>query len=267
MPTTTIMDFKSQFSKGFARPNLFRVEISTVKSGEQLKYQMGCFQAQIPGHNIATTDKDIGKRSVAYQKIFSDVILGFYVGADLKELEFWQAWIDRIVRPDPNRHNYYDNYIGTIKITQINRYGHDVATWTLHDAYPKQIDPIQLDYGTNDAVMTCNATITYRHFTVEWLDLVKDDLKTGALYTHNTRTDMNNNDNIMTEILDKRESWKFGRKQMTEEEFMKMYGSQTWDNMSRADQQAARKLYGLTATSHGNSMTGGAFHMIAERER
>ena len=53
---------------------------------------------------------------------------------------------------------------------------------------------------------------------------------------------------------------------MTEEEFMKMYGSQTWDNMSRADQQAARKLYGFS-TSHGDSMTGGAFHMVAERER
>ena len=68
------MDFKAQFSKGFARPNLFKVNISTVKAGEQFKYQMGCFQAQIPGHNIATTDKDIGKRSVAYQKIFSDVM-------------------------------------------------------------------------------------------------------------------------------------------------------------------------------------------------
>jgi len=267
MPATTIMDFKSQFSKGFARPNLFRVNISMVKASEQFKYQMGCFQAQIPGHNIATTDKDIGKRSVAYQKIFSDVILGFYVSANLTELKFWQAWIDRIVRSDPNRHNYYDDYIGTIKITQINRYGEDVATWTLHDAYPKQIDPIQLDYGTNDAVMTCNATITYRHFTVEWLELVKDDLKTGALYTHNTRTDINNNDNIMTEILDKRESWKFGRKQMSEEEFMNMYPAIVWDNMSRVDQQAARKLYGLTATSHGDSMTGGAFHMVAERER
>jgi len=258
MQTHTIMDFKSQFSKGFARPNLFRVNISTVKASEQFKYEMGCFQAQIPGHNIATTDKDTGKRSVAYQKIYSDVILGFYVSADLTELKFWQAWIDRIVRPDPNRHNYYNNYIGQIKITQVNRYGHDVATWTLHDAYPKQVDPIQLDYGTNDAVMTCNTTITYRHFTVEWHVLVKDDPKTGALYTHNVKSDMNKND-IMLEIIDKQESWKFGREQMTEEEFMQMYPA--WDNMSRADQQSARKLYGFSI-SHGDSEIGGAGNMV-----
>ena len=48
---------------------------------------------------------------------------------------------------------------------------------------------------------------------------------------------------------------------MTEEEFMKMYGSQTWYNMSRADQQAARKLYGFS-TSHGDSTTGGAGNMV-----
>ena len=81
----TIHQFQAQMSKGFARPNLFKVEISEVATDVQYKYQMRCFQAQIPGHNIATTDKDIGFRSIAYQKIFSDVILGFYVSGDLAE--------------------------------------------------------------------------------------------------------------------------------------------------------------------------------------
>ena len=187
----SISEFSSNMSKGFARPNLFRVEISTLKPDKQVAYQMRCFQAQIPGHNISTTDKDIGSRSVAYQKIFSDIILGFYVDADLKRLKFWQEWIDRIViKGTSNRHNYYDNYIGQIKITQENRFGHDVATWTLHDAYPKQVDPIQLDYGTNDAVMTCNATITYRHFDVVWFDVVKKETEqTEAQYAVSSNTD------------------------------------------------------------------------------
>ena len=82
-----ITDFKAQFSKGFARPNLFSVEISKVKPGKQRLYQMSCFQAQIPGNNIATTDKDSGFRSIAYQKIFSDVILGFYCSENMQELK------------------------------------------------------------------------------------------------------------------------------------------------------------------------------------
>ena len=258
MPTTTIMDFKSQFSKGFARPNLFRVNISAVKASEQFKYEMGCFQAQIPGHNIATTDKDIGKRSVAYQKIFSDVILGFYVSANLTELKFWQAWIDRIVRSDPNRHNYYDDYIGTIKITQINRYGEDVATWTLHDAYPKQIDPIQLDYGTNDAVMTCNATITYRHFTVEWHTVVnvikKEDSPSGkeeVLYARSSDTDLNKIHPMLEILLDK-QSWKLQDGTPDESNYA------NWDTMTQQQRNIVLEYYRL----HGPSKSGGALHHI-----
>ena len=250
MPSTTITAFSAQMSKGFARPNLFRVEISTIKTGSQADYQMRCFQAQIPGHNIATTDKDVGLRSIAYQKIYSDIILGFYVSGDSAELQFWQEWIDRIViRGTPNRHNYYNNYIGQIKITQENRFGHDVATWTLHDAYPKQIDPIQLDYGSNDSIMTCNATITYRYFTVKYFDVVKKETEqTEPQYAISSNTDLNKID-PMLEI--EKEGWKFGREQMSEETFIKMYP--TWDNMNQTDRLAARKLYGLS----GDSKSGG----------
>ena len=260
MTTHTIMDFKAQMLNGFARPNLFKVSISKIAADKQRIYQMRCFQAQIPGHNIATTDKDIGYRSIAYQKIYSDIILGFYVDSDLEQLKYFQHWIDTIINKKTNHHNYYSKYIGTVKITQENRFGFDVATWTLHDAYPKQIDPIQLDYGTNDAVMTCNATMTYRYFTVEWKKVAKTEPKEEALYAHNVRTDLNII-NPMTEI--EKEGWKFGRKLMTEEEVIAMYPN--WDTMNRADQQAARKLYGLP-TSHGNSNTGGALHMTAASE-
>ncbi len=158
----TIMDFQSQM-KDFMRPNKFTIKISKIKAGSLERFDMSCFQAQLPGNTIATTDKDIGFRSVAYQSIYSDIILGFYCDDKMKELKFWQHWIEQIHNRTTNQWSYYDEYVSTIQITPINRSGHEIATWTLYDAYPKQIDPIQLDYGTNDAVMTINATITYRH--------------------------------------------------------------------------------------------------------
>jgi hypothetical protein len=261
MSVTTIMDFKATMSKGFARPNLFKVEISKIKADKQPLYQMSCFQAQIPGHNIATTDKDIGFRSIAYQKIFSDVILGFYVDADLNQLKFWQDWIDTIINKRTNHHNYYNKYVGTVKVTQQNRSGVDVATWTLHDAYPKQVDPIQLDYGTNDAVMTCNATITYRYFDVVWHTVAKKETKEApAIYAHNVRTDLNKT-NPMTEI--QKERWKFGWTQQSEIEFMKGHGN--WDTYSRAEQISALKAAGFDP-GHGDSSRGGAFHMVTTKE-
>jgi len=261
---TTITAFSAQMSKGFARPNLFRVAISTVAVDKQLAYQMRCFQAQIPGNNIATTDKDSGFRSVAYQKIFSDVILGFYVGGDLTELEFWQAWIDRIINPVTNHHGYYNTYVGQVEITQENRFGDKVATWTLHDAYPKQVDPIQLDYGTNDAIMTCNITLTYRHHTVKFHEVVnrikKEDSPSGqeeVLYTdtETNKTDINET-NIMTGF-EKRPSLL----RITQDEFDKMYPA--FDRMSKTDQKAVLYLYGKdNPLAHGDSESGGALHMV-----
>ena len=251
-----ISDFKAMMDKrgGFARPNLFKVAISKIKADKQLDYQMRCFQAQIPGHNISTTDKDIGSRSVAYQKIFSDIILGFYVDADLAQLEFWQDWIDLIiVRANPNRHNYYDKYKGEIKVTQENRSGDPVATWTFHDAYPKQIDPIQLDYGTNDAVMTCNTTITYRHFTSKFYETIRvadDEKQEGVpLSAPSVRNDMNKI-NPMIEI--RKDAWKFRDDipGITQTDWP------TWDSMSFAQQAKILDEYRL----HGGSKSGGAFH-------
>ena len=165
-----IEDFKAQMKSGFARPNLFRVDISNVSTDKAAKYRMSCFQAQIPGVSLATTDKDIGFRSVAYQKLFSDMTLGFYVSSGLEEVQFWQSWIDSIVSSSTNHFNLPKNYYGTIDVTQISRTGGPTGVWTLHDAYPKAMDPIALDYGTNDAAMTMATTITYRHYTHRYLD-------------------------------------------------------------------------------------------------
>ena len=165
-----IEDFKAQMRSGFARPNLFRVDISSVKSDKAAKYRMSCFQAQIPGISLSTTDKDIGFRSVAYQKLFSDMTLGFYVSSGLEEHQFWQAWIDYIVNAKTNHFTLPKSYYGTVTVTQISRTGGPSGQWVFHDAYPKALDPIALDYGTNDAAMTMNTTLTYRYYTHNYLD-------------------------------------------------------------------------------------------------
>ena len=208
---------KANILNGFARPNLFRVTIGDIQSAYQPQFRINCYQAQIPGSNIATTDKDLGFRSAAYHKLYADIILGFYCSEDMKELEFFQGWIDRIVDPVTNRKGYYSNdakdplskgYTSTITIEHLSRlsnkggehnlgltapklganpikreqelylkenewqkYDKDnfiTARWKLFEAYPKQVDPIQLDYGTNDTVMSMNVTLTYRHFKADF---------------------------------------------------------------------------------------------------
>ena len=256
-----ITEFRAHMSKGFARPNLFRVGISKVKVDKIRNYQIACFQAQIPGNNIATTAKDIGFRSVAYQRIYPDTILGFYVGSDLKELKFWQDWIDIIHLQNTNQWAYYSDYVGQVEVTQINREGFDTYKWTLHDAYPKQVDPIQLDYGTNDAVMTCNVTLTYRHFTHNKLLIANQKAvevnDAQPLYAHDVRTDLNKI-NPMIEL--RKEGWKFDRKTISQATLIEMYPD--WERRSAVERADVLKLYNI----EGLSKTGGALHMVTTEE-
>ena len=53
--------------------------------------------------------------------------------------------------------------------------------WELFEAYPKQIDPIQLDYGTNDTVMTMNVTLTYRNFKA-YFNPIEDSVDKGVTF-------------------------------------------------------------------------------------
>ena len=83
-----------------------------------------------------------------------------------------QKWLEKISNPVNNRIGYYDDYKSKIDIIDISRQNKKTLTTTLHEAYPKKIDPIQLDYGTTD-IMRMTVNFTYRHFTQVWGDKEK----------------------------------------------------------------------------------------------
>ena len=209
-----INEVKANIQQGFARPNLFRVSIAKISASNQPPFRINCYQAQIPGSNLAITDKDTGFRSAAYHRLYSDIILGFYCSENMQELKLFQNWIDMIVDPKTNRKGYYSRdisdqesagYTTTVIIEHLSRLsskGGEVKTqtapkltgrpiireeelyekkwqtykkenevtarWILKEAYPRQVDPIQLDYGTNDTVMSMNVTLTYRSFEADF---------------------------------------------------------------------------------------------------
>ena len=169
----TMSSIIAQTSASFARPNLYRVEIASKKPTQPgdislQKLSLNCYNASIPGLSIATTDKDVGFRAVAYQKLYDDVLFSFYCSHDLSELKYMQDWMKMISNPTNNRLGYYDEYVSDIHIIHLsNQPGAEdnkkTLITTLIDAYPKKIDPIQLDYASND-IMRLTVSFTYRYY-------------------------------------------------------------------------------------------------------
>ena len=171
----TMSDIIARTHASFARPSLYKVIIANqkLKSNKDTlgKLNLNCYNASIPGLSIASTDKDIGYRSVAYQKLYDDVLFSFYCSHDLSELEYMQDWMKMISNPDDNRLGYYDHYVSDIHIFNLSKEGNSkgsednkkTLTTTLIDAYPKKIDPIQLDYASTD-IMRLTVSFTYRYY-------------------------------------------------------------------------------------------------------
>jgi hypothetical protein len=165
-----IDQFKTRMSS-FARPNLFEVTIyakpDTLNNDLQHRLKFSCHTASIPGLSIATTDKDTpqaGYNSIAYQKIYEDVTLVFYVHGDMKEIEIFQDWMKLMIHPDRNHVGFYDDYKSTIEIRNIDRNNQKVLTTTLFEAYPKTMSSIDLNYNATDEVMNVSVTFTYRYY-------------------------------------------------------------------------------------------------------
>tara|TARA_B110000438_G_scaffold235109_1_gene231714 strand:+ start:43 stop:756 length:714 start_codon:yes stop_codon:yes gene_type:complete len=175
----TIDKFKAITKASFARPNLFKVSITFGPQREDLF--INCFQATVPGLNIATTNKDQAYRSVAYQKLYEDITLGFYCSDDMKELRYLQNWMNSIIRPQDNHVEYYTNYTGTIDITNLSTgaktdfvglfvpsTGSDenkqIMKTEILEAYPKSISSLSMDYGTTGSILSVTATFTYRTY-------------------------------------------------------------------------------------------------------
>ena len=164
---TKIDDFKSRMTS-FARPNQFEVVIfakpDSINKALHERLKFSCYQATIPGMSILTTEKDEGYRSIAYQKTYEDITLGFYVHGDMKEIKVFQDWLKFMINPENNHIGYYDDYKSTVEIKNLDRQQKKVLTTTLIDAYPKSIDAVTLDADSNDEIIKVNVGFTYRYY-------------------------------------------------------------------------------------------------------
>lgn len=116
-----------------------------------------CEAAEFPSREFVTTDvRHYGPTyKQPYQSTYPTLNLSFYVGDDMAEKYFFDAWMAIIENPYTQNFNYYDNYITTIEIDQVSDSpdysGNDVSyICKLYDAWPIGLGNLQLNYGDKD---------------------------------------------------------------------------------------------------------------------
>lgn len=162
------------------RPNLFEAEVILPYNisfvGNMNAFTFRCESTELPGRTVATyDDQSVGTtRKHAYDITYSDINLTIIASRDMKERKIFEQWIDNIV--NPSGHNagnarggllkYYSDYAkGTLTVKQLDDNGDSIVEYSMHDAYPIQISPMNLTWAEVDTYQRFSVTMTYRYYT------------------------------------------------------------------------------------------------------
>jgi len=170
--TFDVSAFRSKLNGGGARPNQFEVVIRypTVLGG--IAGDVGRFlitTAELPGQTQGVTPVYYRGRLVklAGDKEFAPFSCSIINDNNFtirNSLENWMNYIeDRVTKAGEQSPQRYQSIID---IYQLDRNGNTLRQYKLRDAFPVEIGPVQLDFGSNDQISTFGATFQYQTFDI-----------------------------------------------------------------------------------------------------
>ena len=179
--TQTIFSIDKLRSKigGFAKGNRYNVTFSNLPTGlsaavnENLQYL--CESIVLPTKGIASNAHDVygPPREIPYRETFTEASLSFILDDKFTVKKFFDTWQKGIINVETGNVNYWDTFIGTIKISRLSN---DATTFTdasdlykiqLREAYPSAVGEIALGHTQGGDALRLNVTFKYR----KWMTL------------------------------------------------------------------------------------------------
>lgn len=180
--TFNINEFRSTVNRmGIAKTNLFEVSITAPPalkdSGFQTDYlRYMCNSAELPALDVVTYDvKPYGIGSTEKKPSgidFNTVNTIFYVDEHFRSMNFFHAWISKMV--DFNTHHgshqvyYKSGYATTIDIQVYSandtKY---IRHYTLYNAYPINVGSVTTAWQNQNEVMTLPVGFTYDGINIQ----------------------------------------------------------------------------------------------------
>jgi hypothetical protein len=167
-----VSTFASQIGKkGLASPNKFRVAF-TMPSGMTTpgeSFNLMCENVDLAGRNVnSAINIEYGvRREVAYNAPAYDALnITFLCSQDMKEKGILEKWNNHIVKVNAGFDvEYYDNYIGTIKVDVLNKHTLESEYRVDYmEAYPKVINSIPFNHTTLNQTVKVTASFSYAYY-------------------------------------------------------------------------------------------------------
>lgn len=171
-----------------ARPNLFEVELrfpGLVNAvGNPAQFRFMCKAAQVPGSNMGVIEVPYFGRQVkvAGNRTYDDwtvTVLADEKYVLRRNFENWHRIINDPVtnlRTGRSGVSNSDQYTSQVSVIHYNKLGKAFRKYTLVGAFPSNVAPIDLDWGSNDTLEEFTVTFAYQY----WLTDESSKVSTGS---------------------------------------------------------------------------------------
>jgi hypothetical protein len=175
--STTIAEgtpFQRSFDSGPSNPNASTMQDLSKQIGEQVN--LHCNSISLPGHDLQAQDMQHGsapgRQLVTSHDYNGTIAATFYLDIHMKERHFFEAWQKMAVNVNTHKANYYDDYIGSMEIFQLDGNGDITYGIKATEVYPTTIGGIEYAYANSNQIATQAVNFQYR----QWYNLTADTI-------------------------------------------------------------------------------------------
>jgi len=149
-----------------ARKAQYKVKIFGPKNkGADANLNLLCESIAFPGQNIRSVPDTLryGPAREHGQGItYGPFTATFMCSSDLREKKYFEWWQRQIINQNTWEVKYYDNYKGTLEISQLDVNDNETYKIKVTEAYPKTILAQDVGYAQVNAYQTIGIEFTYR---------------------------------------------------------------------------------------------------------
>ena len=168
---STVQGLAELIKGDFSYASKYEVEITFPGS---LNFRQGiremtlrCDTISIPGRNLRTVgDFNVygPPIEVVQGQTFGEISTSFYASSDMRERRIMEDWQDAVVDPNTFDLNYYDEYVGSLKVFLLDKKETKVYGIELREVYPKSIDVIALGHASSNTINKVGVSFQYRYW-------------------------------------------------------------------------------------------------------
>ena len=170
-----VAEFRANMIGDGARPNLFSVSLifPTIVSNSSTAGQKITFMAktaQLPGSTIGTVPVYYFGREMKFpgNRSFADWTLTIINDEDFAIRNSLESWMNALNSHTTNVRSgaalSSTNYSVDASVTQYGKNGNELKKYNFVGMFPLDLAPIDLDWGSNDAIEEYTCTFAYQYW-------------------------------------------------------------------------------------------------------